>query len=323
MTDTRKARRKLSRRAWLTGSAAGVAGLAIGCESFEAFRGLDWTTTASQDATPSRPPVIDAHVHLFAADQARFPYHPDAPYVPDRHSPVEPFLDHLAAARIDGAVLVHPEPYQDDHRYTLHCLAVAGKRLRATCLFDPNSPETPEAMMKLCEQPGFVAMRIHCHREDRLPEFDSGLLREIWHTAAQLGLCLQLHGVPKHLARFARLIQDFPRTPVLIDHLGRPGQGTAEEIQGVFRLAGLSNVYMKFSGLAYASREPYPHTDIRPLLEGIVELFGPRRMLWGDSYSGKPYGQATHAVDDVLSFVDAPGRREIAGGTAARLFGFA
>ena len=46
-------------------------------------------------------------------------------------------------------------------------------------------------------------------------------------------------------------------------------------------------------------------------------------MLWGDSYSGKPYGQATHAVDDVLSFVDAPGRREIAGGTAARLFGFA
>ncbi len=30
---------------------------------------------------PSRP-LVDTHIHLFAADQQRFPYHPNAPYKP-------------------------------------------------------------------------------------------------------------------------------------------------------------------------------------------------------------------------------------------------
>lgn len=309
----------MSRRAWLAGS---VAGLATGCESIDrSIRSGPAPNTPTQ-AKPSRVPVIDAHVHLFAADESRFPFHPDAPYKPDYRSPVEAFLEHMDEAGIDGALLVHPEPYQSDHRYVLHCLERAPHRFRATCLFDPNSPETPAAMMRLCERPGFVALRIHAHRQDRLPAFESQALRDVWQTAGQLDLALQLHGVPRYLAAFRPLIEAFPQTPVIIDHLGRPGQGTGQEIEQVLHLAVLPNVHMKFSGLAHASRQPFPHRDLKPFLQGVVDLFGPQRMLWGDSYRGRPYGDAARAVDVVLDFVDEQGRRMISGGTAARLFRF-
>ena len=59
--------------------------------------------------------LIDTHIHLFAADHTRFPFHPKAPYLPDKATPVEQFLQDLTAAGLDAAVQVHPEPYQDDH----------------------------------------------------------------------------------------------------------------------------------------------------------------------------------------------------------------
>ena len=312
---------QVSRRAWLKTSAVGAAALAGGCNTFRPW-GSRPAPASAVPATATREPVIDAHVHLWAADEARFPFHADAPYEPAHRAPIEPFLAHMDAAGIDGAILVHPEPYQDDHRYVEECLRHAPERLRATCLFDPNSPTTPDALIRLCENPRFVALRIHAFRPDRLPDFGSEELRLVWQTAGQLGLAIQLHGVPQHIPRFLPLIEQWPRTRVLIDHLGRPGQGTPEEMTAVYRLAALPNVFMKFSGLAHASKGPFPHDDLKPFLAGMVDLFGPERVLWGDSYRGEPYGESARAVDVVLDFLDPHSRAMIAGGTAARLFRF-
>ena len=49
-------------------------------------------------------------------------------------------------AAIDHAVIVHPEPYQDDHRYLEYCFSREPAKgfFKGTCLFDPidraNSP---------------------------------------------------------------------------------------------------------------------------------------------------------------------------------------
>ena len=81
--------------------------------------------SAPGDAPARRPPVIDTHVHCFAGpDDPRFPYHPDGPYRPGEPAPPEHLLRCMAEAGVDHAVVVHPEPYQDDHRYLEHCLDV-------------------------------------------------------------------------------------------------------------------------------------------------------------------------------------------------------
>ncbi len=316
---------RLSRRAWLRSAGAGLAVVATGCEAFRPGEpGTEHAAFRPQSgAKPARPmPRIDTHVRLFAQDEAKFPFHENAPYTPDHRAPVERYLEHMDAAGIQGAVLVQPEPYQDDHRYVLRCLEQAPKKFRATCMFDPNASASLAAMMELCARPGFVALQIDAIHENRMPEFDSPVLRDMWQTAGQLGLAIELNSMPKHLPKFVPLIEAFPRVPIVVDHLGRPGQGSDDERSGILRLSALPNVYLKFSGLAMASKVPFPHADLKPFLEGIVDLFGPRRMMWGGNYQGEPYGDSAQAVDLLLDFVDARDRSIIAGGTADRLFHF-
>src|SRR5580700_5663670 len=57
-------------------------------------------------------PIIDSHVHLFLPE---FAYHANASYRPPAHSLGE-YLAFLKQAPIEHVVVVHPEPYQDDHR---------------------------------------------------------------------------------------------------------------------------------------------------------------------------------------------------------------
>ncbi|MBI4531619.1 MAG: amidohydrolase family protein, partial [Candidatus Latescibacteria bacterium] len=132
--------------------------------------------------------IVDTHDHLFAADEVRFPYHPKAPYRPAHPAPVEEFLRCMDVAGIDAAVLVHPTPYQDDHRYVLYCLEQSPERLRGTCLFDPALPVSPRAMEELIRgYPAVVALRIHAFRET-VPPFEAPELHNLWAKAGELGL---------------------------------------------------------------------------------------------------------------------------------------
>src|SRR5258708_1075538 len=103
----------------------------------------------------SRPPgtLVDTHVHLFSADPERFPYPPDAPYNPPPQ-PVGDYVKFVAAAGIDHTIIVHPEPYQDDHRYLEYCFAQEPSpgRFKGTCLFDPIAPPTPDRMEDLVKR---------------------------------------------------------------------------------------------------------------------------------------------------------------------------
>ena len=79
---------------------------AVGC--------LDTRQSAAEE---QRTLVVDSHVHCFGGKTNRdFPYHPRGPYQPEPAFP-ELLLERMKQAGVDRAVIVHPEPYQDDHRY--------------------------------------------------------------------------------------------------------------------------------------------------------------------------------------------------------------
>jgi predicted TIM-barrel fold metal-dependent hydrolase len=113
--------------------------------------------------------IIEWNAHMFSRDVERYPFHPKAAYKPnvDRLSPdpLGEYVKRLDAEGIDKAVLVHPEPYGDDHRLVLDCLEREPERLRGTALYYPKDPEGPaklEALVK--QQPKIVAFRFHAHR---------------------------------------------------------------------------------------------------------------------------------------------------------------
>src|SRR5215207_6074926 len=127
---------RLSRRRFLHASAA----FAIGGPALAAEK-------------PERVPVIDTHLHCFAGkDDRRFPYHADAPYRPDKATTPERLIECMDGAGVDFAVVVHPEPYQDDHRYLEHCLEVGKGRLKGTCLFFADRPEAPAKLKEIAKK---------------------------------------------------------------------------------------------------------------------------------------------------------------------------
>src|SRR5438876_8227160 len=99
-----------------------------------------------------RVPIVDTHLHCFAGkDDPKFPYHKDAPYTPEAATP-ELLLKCMAGASVDFAVVVHPEPYQEDHRYLEHCLAVGNGKLKGTCLFFADREDSPKRLADLAKK---------------------------------------------------------------------------------------------------------------------------------------------------------------------------
>jgi predicted TIM-barrel fold metal-dependent hydrolase len=325
----------ISRREWMVGALAVAHGLAARPQG---IRGMVGELTAAS-AEPARPKgvLIESHIHLFAGDPARFPYN-SASYTPTRE-PVEEYVKFVQEARIDHAVIVHPEPYQDDHRYLEYCLAHEPSQgfFKATCLFDPIDPETPKRMKALVQRnPGrIVALRIHEVHPAGTPSTKTGLIRDrdlkdpqmavTWRAAHELGLAIQIHCIPHYAGQIAELATNFRQTPIILDHLARPGQGTPQEYEQVLKLAEFPLVYMKFSstGVASASKQPFPHLDAKPLVKRVYESFGADKMIWGELGSNmNAFGQAVELFDVMFDFAPEPERAKICGLTAQKLFAF-
>jgi len=280
--------------------------------------------------------IVDTHVHLFAGDSQRFPYATNAPYRPEALT-LEAYGKFAAEAKIDHTVIVHPEPYQDDHRYLEYCLANEPSKgfFKGTCLFDPIAGETPARMEALVKRnPGrIVALRIHETRRAGVAPTVSGPIRDrdlrhrgvkaTWKKAQSLGLAIQMHFVPYHAPQIGELAAEFPDVTVILDHLGRAGEGSAEEYGGVLKLAAFPRVHMKYSGVAYSSKEKYPFRDVAPLVRRVYDAFGPERIIWGGcGNTPAEFERQAEMLEQMFAFTTERERARIRGGNAVKLFRF-
>ncbi len=274
----------------------------------------------------SEAPVVDTHLHCFAGkDDPRFPYHERAPYRPDAAATPEHLLRCMDGAGVDFAVVVHPEPYQDDHRYLEHCLAVGKGRLKGTCLFFADRPGSVARMAPLVKRLPIVAARVHAYRAERLPPFGHPELRDLWKQAADLGIAVQIHFEPRWAGGYEPYIQEFSSTPVVIDHLGRPFQGTPEEHARVVGWgAKFKNTVMKLS--AIPARTQYPHVDPAPVIRALCDSYGPDRMIWGGGFGAdatpESYRADRERARSFIAHLSAADQAKILGLTAARLYRF-
>jgi predicted TIM-barrel fold metal-dependent hydrolase len=82
---------------------------------------------------------------------------------------------------------------------------------------------------------------------------------------------------------------------------------------------------MKFSGTGAtsASKQPFPHSDAKPLVKRVYEAFGPDRMIWGElGYSMAEFDRAEQLFDAMFDFAPEPERAKVRGLTSQKLFGF-
>ena len=264
--------------------------------------------------------IIEWNTHIFSPDLERYPFHEKAAYTPNVSiqpaDPLKAYLAHMDQHGIDRAMLVHPEPYGDDHRLVLDCLEQEQERVKGTCLFYPRDPDAPRKMEALiAQQPRIIATRFHAHRgkETYLDSLTSPEVRRIWEKALDLDLIIELHIGPDHAQGAAEMLRDYPESTVLIDHLAEPHMGDAVEYAGVLDLADFDTVYMKLSGLNHFATDAPLYLSARPFTRRVIQAFGPDKMVWG---SGTP-----EIVDAHLSEYTEADRQKVKGDNLARLLG--
>src|SRR5215831_13641687 len=129
-----------------------------------AFAALSGAALAGRAQTRPKGYLVENTLHVFSPDQARFPFHKNAPYKPVASS-LDGYIAFVKQAGLDHTVLVQPEPYQDDDSYIEYCFTrePSPGYFKATCLYDPIDPATPARIEALAKRnPGrIVGMRIH------------------------------------------------------------------------------------------------------------------------------------------------------------------
>lgn len=263
--------------------------------------------------------IIEWNAHLFSSNLERYPFHPRAAYQPDLSAepadPLPAYLQRMETEGIDRAVVVHPEPYGDDHRLILECLEREPQRLKGTSLFYPWDAEAPRKLSELTARcPALVATRFHAHRgkEMYLDSFADAGVRALWNRALELGQILELHIGPNYAGQVAQALRETnPEAVVLIDHLAEPHMGTGVEFADVLELAAFPNVYMKLSGLSHFSTDGPLYPSAEPFTRRVIREFGPHRCVWG---AGKPAVVDAH----MASYTDHE-RALVKGGNLQRL----
>ncbi|MCB0685533.1 MAG: amidohydrolase family protein [Saprospiraceae bacterium] len=236
--------------------------------------------------------IIEWNAHIFSPDLKKYPFHPQATYQPDvskqAADPLAAYFDRMKEEGIDRAVIVHPEPYGDDHSLILDCLKRDRNRLRGTSLFYPKDPHAPAKLKALVEkEPHILATRFHALKgnEKYLTSFTDAGVINLWRQAYELDLVIELHIGPDYAAQAAELLVDLPDSKVVIDHLAEPHLGTGVQFADVLELSRFPNCYMKLSGLNHFAQDaPYYESAI-PFTRRVIQEFGKERVIWG---SGTP-----------------------------------
>ncbi len=280
-------------------------------------------------------PIVETHVHLFSPDIKRFPFAPDAPYKATA-LPVEEYVRFATSVGIDRAVIVTPEPYQDDYRYLEYCFTKEPTRgfFKGVCLLDPTAHDTPDRLSTLVgsNAPGRIAgLRIHEVHKPGTPPSTSGPIKDrdlkspamkaTWRRVQQLKLLIQMHFLPFYAPQIGELAEEFPEVPVLLDHLGRASEGTPADLGAVLKLAKLPNVFMKYSNASSQSKEKFPYPDVRPIVRRLYDAFGPDRMLWGYfGHDREGFDKEVELFEIMFDRVPEADREKIRGANALKLF---
>jgi predicted TIM-barrel fold metal-dependent hydrolase len=269
--------------------------------------------------------LVDTHLHCFGGiNDSRFPYHERAPYRPEETATPQHLLKCMDDAGVRYAVVVHPEPYQDDHRYLEYCLQVGKGRLKGTLLLFSDREGSLDKLPELVKRMDVISVRVHAYAPDRLPPFGTPELRRVWELAEANGLAVQLHFEPRYAAGFEPLIREFRNTRVIIDHLGRPFQGTPKEHAVVLKWAEYGNTIMKLSSIP--SARSYPHREIGPVIRQLTEAWGAERMIYGGGFgataTGESYRAAFEYARSYLTHLSEAQQAKILGENAVRLLGF-
>lgn len=275
--------------------------------------------------------ILDAHQHVWDLARARYDW------LGPQHGSIfrtvteEELLPRLRRCGVDGVVLVQAADNAEDTAYMLETAARCREVVAVVAHLPLEDPAaTAELLPALAADPLVVGIRTLIH--DR-PDPDYLLLPEVGESLAMLaaaGLSFDVVAVlPRHLEHVPVLAERHPGLRLVVDHLAAPPIGRAEVEPWsslLTRAAEHPDVYAKVSGL-YPAADPMSWSTeaVRPFVEHALEVFGPRRLMYGGDWPvsvlAGDYERVWAGLAPIFAELSVTDRDQLLGGTAVRCYG--
>jgi Predicted metal-dependent hydrolase of the TIM-barrel fold len=282
---------------------------------------------------------IDAHVHFIDYNPEEYAWIGEdhrklkRPFMPED---LKPLLDE---AGFDGIVAVQARQSLKETEWLLRladrCAWIKG----VVGWVDLRSPELERQLAGFSAHPKLRGVRHVVHDE---PDDDFMLRGDFRRGIGRLreyGLTYDLLLFPKHLPTAARLADEFPEQPFVLDHIAKPdiksGIGSGDAGGGeafpawkrdMHELAKRPNVSCKLSGMVTeADWERWTEADFAPYLDAAFEAFGPDRLMIGSDWPvctvSRDYRSVMGIVIRYLERYPEDVRDKVLGGNCASFYG--
>jgi len=253
--------------------------------------------------------IVDAQVHIWAADTPERPWPPGNAHRAHRPAPFSAadLIREMDAAGVDRAIVVPPSWEGDRNDLALAAAAHHPGRIRVMGR-PPIATPDPHALDRWREQKGMLGIRVTTAGAGARALFTEAEGDWLWEAAERHGIPAML-SPPGVLPEVGRIAERHPGMRFVIDHLALVRDGKDEaafgNIDNLLALAKYPNVAAKASALPRYSSEAYPYRRLHPFLRRVFDAFGPRRMFWGTDLTGIPctYRQAVALFTEELSWL--------------------
>jgi predicted TIM-barrel fold metal-dependent hydrolase len=262
--------------------------------------------------TTSRPLLYDAHAHLVADDQARYPRNPmqrapDAPYRPPgvigrpggQHGPnpvnevpdASRLLRWMQEENVDGIVAVQKRMiYRYDNSYILDSSDSHPALFSAVVILDAEDADTPALVRRWVRDHGLAGLRLFGGRrpDGSMPWLDSPAALRSWAVAQEAGIVMDLEvlaqgGGGPSIPAIMALARAHPDVRVVLDHLLEPEMDEGAHFgldERYEQLAQCPNISFKFTSINLdICREA--GIPAEKVLRRAVDLYGADRVMWG------------------------------------------
>jgi len=273
----------------------------------------------------------DVHCHVVSPDTARWPLAPiggtQSDWSSERPTTPEMLVAQMDAAGVSKAAVVQASTaYGHDSSYLATALEAFPDRFTGVFSLDPLEADALEKMdhwMSL----GMTGMRVFT-TGSTMPGQQTWLDDErafpVWKAAGERRLPVAVQMTAQGIPLLTRIVERFPDTPFLLDHLARPviADGAPyAAARSLFDLARYPGIYLKITSrtIEHAQSGKATPETFMPLL---VETFGADRLLWGSNFPAHKgtLAEILEHTMHVLRVLPEADQIAILSGTAERLY---
>jgi L-fuconolactonase len=272
--------------------------------------------------------IIDAHHHFWRYDPQQYAWIDDAKSVLRRDFLPEHLAAEIAAAGVDGVVSVQARQTIEE----TDCLLDFADRNEFICgtvgWIPLISPRVADDLAMFSRHKKLKAVR-HVLQDE--PD-DDYMLRADFNdgigSLARFGLAYDILIFERQLPQAIRLVDRHPSQLFVLDHVAKPriGEGLLSPWrENIRELARRQNVYCKISGMVTeADWRRWTPKQLRPYYDVVLEVFGPRRLMFGSDWPvcllACEYRRWKDIVSDYIAALSPAEQQRILGETAIEAY---